>query len=94
MFGKTMVDDDLSYRLVGVKRSGVIHCGSYVKTDQEEAITSFETGEKFYNTYDFVASINGLETGTELLDLLIYDEERGSWCSLYTMIDDTEYDSE
>ncbi len=94
MFGKTMIDD-LSYRLVGVKHSsGVIHCGSYVRTEEEEAITSFETGEKFYSAYDFVVSVRGLGAGTDLLDLLVYDEDRGSWCPLFTMIDDTEYDSE
>lgn len=93
MFGKKMIDD-LSYRLVGVYKNGIVHCGSYVKTDEEEAITSFETGEKYYDIYNFVASINGLGTDSELLQLIIYDEDEGCWNPLFALIDDYDYDSE
>lgn len=93
MFGKRMFDE-MNYRLVGVYKYGVVHCGSYVKTEDDESITSLETGEKFYSTQEFVNSILGLAAQNELYELISYDEETKSWVPLFALIDDTEYDSE
>ena len=87
MFGKTM-DQDLSYRLVGVYKYGKMYCGSYNKTeDGEESITSIATGEKFHSISEFIWSVRGLGSDSELLDLMIYDESSSEWYPLYMCLD-------
>lgn len=87
MFGRTM-DQDLSYRLVAVYNYGIMYCGSYNKTEEgDESITSIATGEKFYSIQDFIWSIKGLGSDSELLDLMIYDESSSEWYPLYMFIE-------
>ena len=86
MFGKKMMED-LNYRLVGVWKYDTLHCGIYSKSDTEESITSVETGEQFYSTRDFVANFYGLNTGDDLYECVVYDEESKTWNPLLFEMD-------
>lgn len=68
-----------SYLLLSVFHKNKDNCGSYYKGDDGEYITSIQTGERFYNLYDFVYSIKGLDTGNENMDCFFYDEIVNNW---------------
>jgi len=88
MFGKN-INIDKSYLLLSVHKRGVEYCGSYYSDNNgTETITSINTGEVFYNLKNFVESIYGFDTEDEWRDCRYFNEDKSSWASLYSLMDD------
>lgn len=68
-----------SYLLLSVFHKNIDNCASYYNGEDGEYITSIATGEKFFNLYDFIYSIKGLEIINENIDCSFYDETTESW---------------
>jgi|LakMenE01Jun11ns_1017448.scaffolds.fasta_scaffold9537408_2 hypothetical protein len=75
-----------NYLLVGVYKNGIIYTGSYSKINNIESITSNTTGEIFYSITDFLISIYGNDFYSELMSLIIYDENKKYWIPLTQLI--------
>lgn len=71
--------DDFNYKMISVYHKGTYYCASYYKGDEEEYLTSINTGERFYNLYSFVFSIKGLERFDEWECSYYYDEKNVHW---------------
>ena len=81
-FSKTIYTP-ITYLILSVFHNNIENCGSYYNGIDGEYIASIATGEKFYNVYDFVHSITGLNTGDEFNDCYFYDEITSSWIPLH-----------
>lgn len=73
------IDKSYSYLLLLVYKNNIDHCATYYKGVDGEYITSISTGERFYNLYDFVFSINGLATINEFMECYFYSEVCENW---------------
>jgi hypothetical protein len=75
-----------NYLLVGAYKLGIIYTASYTKINNKESITSNLTGEVFYSITDYLISIYGFDIESELMTLIIYDENKKIWVPLTQLI--------
>ncbi len=85
MFNYELTNEE-PYKLVSVIIGDKIHCGSYIKTDDEESITCLSSGEKFYRISDFMDSHYGMKPYDINIDFAIYNSDENSWYPLMMSI--------
>jgi|688.fasta_scaffold2198282_1 hypothetical protein len=82
MFGKPFIKNR-NYCLLAVRKNNILHCASYDKDDDNnEVITSINTGEKYYSLSCFVRSVIGLKSINEFKECLYYNHNKKRWRSI------------